>query len=69
MASTALASSVISGDKVTNASLSVLTLFQNEAWYGYGFVVAAGLALFIAALRVNQRIEQLEYRTLCAQGG
>lgn len=52
-----------------NASLSVLTLRQNEAWYGYGFVVAAALALFIAALRVNQRIDQLEYRTFCAQGG
>jgi uncharacterized membrane protein len=50
-----------------NASLSVATLYQNEAWYGFGFVVAAGLGLFIAALRVNQRIEELEYRTFCAQ--
>lgn len=54
---------------VANASLSVLTLFKDEAWYGYGFVVAAGLGLFIAALRVNQRIDQLEYRTFCAQAG
>jgi uncharacterized membrane protein len=54
---------------VANASLSVVTLLQNEAWYGFGFVVATALALFIAALRVNQRIEQLEYRTLCAQAG
>lgn len=54
---------------LANASLSALTLFQDEAWYGYGFVVAAGLALLIAALRVNQRIEQLEYRTFCAQAG
>ncbi len=52
-----------------NATLSVLTLSLNEAWYGFGFVVAAGLALFIAALRVNQRIDQLEYRTFCAQAG
>lgn len=52
-----------------NAGLSVLTLYQDEAWYGFGFVVAAGLGLFIAALRVNQRIDQLEYRTFCAQAG
>lgn len=50
-----------------NASLSVVTLYQNEAWYGFGFVAAAGLGLVIAALRVNQRIEELEYRTFCAQ--
>lgn len=54
---------------VANAGLSVLTLFQNEAWYGFGFVAAAGLALFVAALRVNQRIDQLEFRTFCAQSG
>jgi uncharacterized membrane protein len=52
-----------------NASLSVITLYQNEAWYGFGFVAAAGFALLIAALRVNQRIKELEYRTFCAQGG
>jgi uncharacterized membrane protein len=52
-----------------NGTLSVITLFQDESWYGFGFVVAAGLALFLAAMRVNQRIDQLEYRTFCAQAG
>ncbi len=54
---------------VANASLSVLTLRQDEAWYGFGFVAATGLGLLIAALRVNQRLDQLEYRTFCAQAG
>jgi len=53
---------------MANASLSMLTLLQNEAWYGFGFVVASGCALFIAAIRVNQRLDNLEYNTFCAQG-
>ena len=48
---------------VANAVLSGLTLLQNEAWYGFGFVTAAGLALFIATNRVNHRLEDLEYHT------
>lgn len=50
---------------IANALLSVLTLLQNEAWYGFGFVIAAGLATFIATHRVNRRIEDLEYNTFC----
>jgi len=50
-----------------NGVLSMITLMQNEAWYGFGFVVASGCALFIAAIRVNQRLENLEYNTFCAQ--
>ncbi len=50
---------------MANASLSVVTLFQDESWYGFGFVVATGLALFIAATRVNHRIDDLEYNTFC----
>ena len=46
-----------------NGSLSYLTLVQNEAWYGFGFVVASALALFIATLRVNSRLDHLEYHT------
>lgn len=48
---------------LANGILSALTVVQNEAWYGFGFVVAAGLALFIATLRVNSRLDDLEYHT------
>ena len=48
---------------VANGLLSAATVVQNEAWYGFGFVVAAGLALFIAAARVNHRLDHLEYHT------
>jgi len=44
-----------------NAGLSFGTLLANEAWYGFGFVVAAGAAMTIAALRVNKRAAELEY--------
>ena len=48
-----------------NAGLSIVTLRENEAWYGFGFVSAAGVALFLAAMRVNRHLEELEYRTFC----
>ncbi len=44
-----------------NAGLSFATLLANEAWYGFGFVVAAGAAMTIAAIRANQRAAVLEY--------
>lgn len=44
-----------------NGLLSFITLRASEAWYGYGFVVAAGLALFVAMARVNQRMARFEY--------
>ena len=44
-----------------NAALSFATLLANEAWYGFGFVVAAGAAMAIAALRANRRAAVLEY--------
>ena len=52
---------------VANGSLSLLTVLENEAWYGFGFVVASGLGLFIAATRVNQRLADLEYHTFTAR--
>jgi uncharacterized membrane protein len=52
---------------LANAGLSIVTLQQNEAWYGFGFVLATGAALFIAATRVNHRIDDLEYTTFCRQ--
>jgi len=48
---------------VANGILSLLTVLENEAWYGFGFVVASGLGLFIAATRVNSRLQDLEYYT------
>ncbi len=44
-----------------NAVLSFATLLANEAWYGFGFVAAAGAAVLVAAIRVNQRTADLEY--------
>lgn len=46
-----------------NGVLSIITLRENEAWYGFGFVVAAGLGLMIAASRVNRHLAELEFRT------
>ena len=51
-----------------NATLSIITLRENEAWYGFGFVVAAGLALLLAASRVNRHLAELEFRTFCLAG-
>lgn len=50
-----------------NAGLSFLSLLANEAWYGFGFVVAAGAAMFVAALRVNYRIARFEYHVFLPQ--
>lgn len=52
---------------VANGVLSYATMKQNEAWYGFGFVVASGVALLIAAMRVNTRLAALEYHTFNAK--
>ncbi len=44
----------------TNAGLGYLTIRIDEAWYGYGFVVAAGLGVMIVANRLNSRVARLE---------
>ncbi|MCB1098848.1 MAG: exopolysaccharide Pel transporter PelG [Verrucomicrobiae bacterium] len=43
-----------------NVGLSIPTILANEAWYGIGFVFAAGFALMIALVRVNHRLANLE---------
>ncbi len=48
---------------LANGGLSLLTVLKNEAWYGFGFVVASGVGLLIAATRVNSRLRDLEYYT------
>jgi polysaccharide biosynthesis protein PelG len=45
---------------ITNAGLGYLTIRIDEAWYGYGFVVAAGLGVMIVASRLNSRVARLE---------
>ncbi len=45
---------------LTNAGLGYLTIKINEAWYGFGFVVAAGLGVMIVANRLNARVARLE---------
>jgi uncharacterized membrane protein len=52
---------------LANGVLSYATMKQNEAWYGFGFVVASGVALLIAAMRVNARLAALEYHTFNAK--
>jgi len=39
-----------------NIGLSLPTILMNEAWHGFGFVVAAGLALLIVTHRVNHHV-------------
>ena len=48
---------------LANGVLSAVTILKNEAWYGFGFVVASSVALLIAATRVNSRLDDLEYHT------
>jgi uncharacterized membrane protein len=43
-----------------NVGLSIPTILANEAWYGIGFVFAAGFALMIALVRVNHRLTNME---------
>jgi polysaccharide biosynthesis protein PelG len=43
-----------------NIGLSIPTILMNEAWYGFGFVVAAGLALLIVSHRVNHHVARME---------
>ncbi len=52
---------------LANIGLSMLSLLRNEAWYGIGFVCAAGIAMLIAGLRVNSRLADLEYHVFCDQ--
>ncbi len=49
---------------VANALLS-LALSGHERWFGYGFVVASGLAMVLSGHRVNRRLAELEYRVFC----
>ena len=43
-----------------NAGLAIPTIMAKEAWYGYGFVVSAGIALLIVTWRVNHRVSRME---------
>ena len=52
---------------IANAGLSFPTLKANEAWFGFGFVVAAALGMALAAWRVNGRVSQLESYIFRAQ--
>ena len=49
-----------------NIGLSIPTILMSEAWYGFGFVVASGLALLIVTHRVNYhtaRMEEMVFRS------
>jgi len=54
---------------IANIIGSWATLQANEAWYGYGFVIAAGLAMVLAGWRVNSRLEKLEYHVFTSSQG
>lgn len=51
-----------------NALLSLATLLGNEAWYGFGFVVAAGAATYVAAIRVNRGMERFVRTVFVPEG-
>jgi polysaccharide biosynthesis protein PelG len=43
------------------------SILAGERWYGFGFLVGAGAAAFLAAWRVNSHLERLEYDTFTSQ--
>ncbi len=53
---------------IANATLSILTLRANEAWFGFGFVIASGLGMALAVIRVNDRVARLESCVFREQG-
>ena len=46
---------------VGNFILTLASLLANEAWYGFGFVLAAATAVLIASARINRRFTDFEY--------
>lgn len=49
-----------------NGGVTLVTLLSGQAYYGVGYVLAAGTAFAITALRTNQLLEKLEYRIFTA---
>jgi uncharacterized membrane protein len=52
---------------IANAAITYATLRVGEAFYGLGFVLAAGLALATAAYLAEQRLRRLHYDTFVLQ--
>jgi uncharacterized membrane protein len=51
-----------------NAGLGLATLLASEAWYGFGFVAAAGAAMLVATWRVNRRLSRFEFHVFMPAG-
>jgi uncharacterized membrane protein len=51
----------------TNILVTSCTLFGDERWYGFGFVVAAAVGMVLAARFANYHLHLLEYETFTAQ--
>ncbi len=52
---------------VVNASVTAWTIVAGERWYGFGFMVASGVGVMIAATWVNKHIRDLEFFTFTSQ--
>jgi polysaccharide biosynthesis protein PelG len=51
----------------TNFLITSLTIAGGQRWFGFGFFVAAGVALAVAAMRVNKHLDNLVYDTFSSQ--
>lgn len=52
---------------VINGGVTLASLVSGEAYYGVGYVLAAGIAFGVTAFRVNHLIEKLEFRIFTSQ--
>lgn len=52
---------------LTNALVTSITIAGGQRWFGFGFFVASGVALVIAAVRVNKHLDNLVYDTFTSQ--
>lgn len=50
-----------------NGAVTGMTIVAGERWYGLGFLVAAAVGLFVAALRVNHHLQNLDYDVFTSQ--
>jgi uncharacterized membrane protein len=51
----------------TNALVTTLSIIAGERWYGFGFLIATGAAVYLSTLRVNYHLQRLDYDTFTSQ--
>jgi uncharacterized membrane protein len=52
---------------VANGLITAWSISAGERWYGFGFLIAAGIALVMAATMVNHHLQDLDYDTFTSQ--